>query len=257
MTFVFDSGLSVRIPNDQFVIPELTINSDPNLNDDGFVVANNSNREILINAIEDDGATGMTLLGRQFLSHAYVLHNEDAGTFTLWNAKATAAQDLVAVDDANNIISTSCNSSSTPSPQPKKSNSKHGLSAGAIAGIVIGSIALLAGIATAAFLLCVRRTHSRREDIADPRHQSVMYQQYDPKSGMTSPSMQQYSPGTEGHFSSLPHRFSGFTGQEYLSVASTDGSTPSYLNSPNIPHEMPSPPPPQELEAEALSRLGR
>ena len=43
MTIQFDSGLSVRIPNDQLVVPNLTINPQT-----GQLVANGSDPELVI-----------------------------------------------------------------------------------------------------------------------------------------------------------------------------------------------------------------
>ncbi|KAI0095828.1 acid protease [Hypoxylon sp. NC0597] len=137
MTIKFRSGLAVRVPNDQLVVPDVDI--DPTT---GELVANYTNPDLVINGIQNINANDMPQLGRQFLSSAYLMVNQDAGQFSLWAANPAASQDLVAVDANNADITAPCgpsaptiidSSSSTPSPE-------HALSPGTIAGAVVGSI---------------------------------------------------------------------------------------------------------------------
>ncbi|KAK4991341.1 hypothetical protein LTR50_001926 [Elasticomyces elasticus] len=166
LTIQLDSGLSVRIPNDQLVLPDLYIGAN------GQVMANNSVREIVVNPLNSTNTPDLPLLGRQFLTAAYAMVNLDANTFTLWQANPTTDERLVAVDTEGNDLSTNCSvtPSSSPSASPSTSpsaisephstsalddNAKR-LSTGAIAGIAVGGVVLLT-LAICALLLLARK----------------------------------------------------------------------------------------------------
>ncbi|TGO74448.1 hypothetical protein BELL_0282g00100 [Botrytis elliptica] len=161
-SITLDSGISVRIPNDQLVVPNLTIDHTS-----GAMVANVSEPELVLNAIQSINANDLPQLGRQFLSAAYLMLNQDANTFTLWQANPTQKEDLVAVDRSNNLIDDFCTSpstpnnnsaggdtgspssvpisSSTPSSTSTANSQKSGkVSTGVIVGAAIGSIAVIA-----------------------------------------------------------------------------------------------------------------
>ncbi|KAM3153409.1 hypothetical protein ABEW05_006162 [Botrytis cinerea] len=175
-TITLDSGISVRIPNDQLVVPNLTIDHTS-----GAMVANVSEPELVLNAIQSINANDLPQLGRQFLAAAYLMLNQDANTFTLWQANPTQKEDLVAVDRSNNLIDDFCTSpstpnnnsadgdtgslsgvpisSSTPSSTPSSTSTadsqKSGkVSTGVIVGAAIGSVAVIAIIGGIIIIWC-------------------------------------------------------------------------------------------------------
>ncbi|KAB8291748.1 hypothetical protein EYC80_006543 [Monilinia laxa] len=163
LTIELDSGISVRIPNDQLVVPNLSIDHAS-----GAMVANASEPELVLNAIQAVNANDLPQLGRQFLTAAYLMLNQDAKTFTLWQANPTENEDLVSIDGRNNAIDDFCTSpstpnnnsangnlantssatsSSTPTSNLTADNQKPGvLSTGVIAGVAIASVAVIASI---------------------------------------------------------------------------------------------------------------
>lgn len=158
-----DSGLSVRIPNDQLVVPDLKI--DPT---SGALIANASTPELVLNAIQSVNANDLPQLGRQFLTAAYLMVNQDANQFTLWEANPTANEDFVAVDVDNGVVDSFCAASvASPSATSAKSavatstgpaqNNSNGLSSGAIAGIAVGSIAVVAAIVGILIFFLIKR----------------------------------------------------------------------------------------------------
>ncbi|KAL9090991.1 MAG: hypothetical protein Q9159_001617 [Coniocarpon cinnabarinum] len=140
MTVQLSGGLNPTISNSQLVLPDRSID-----NDTGEVTVGNwSQSEVLINSFTEQNAYDQSILGRAFLSAAYLMVNQDAGTWTLWKANPTDEEDLVPV----------CNSTSTPAPAPPKPSSKlHKISRGAIAGAVMGSMVMAAFVIVAGVLL--------------------------------------------------------------------------------------------------------
>ncbi|CAK7246400.1 MAG: hypothetical protein STHCBS139747_008030 [Sporothrix thermara] len=163
LTITLQSGLAIRVPNDQLIVPDRTI--DPV---SGAIVANSSGLDTTILAIQNINANDMTQLGRQFLSAAYVMLNQDAGSFTVWQANPTVARDLVAVDETNAEL-TACNASSSSSSSSSSSeaaesaapSTKH-VSPGVIAGAVVGSCIAVAALVGLAVFFCVRRRRQQR-----------------------------------------------------------------------------------------------
>ncbi|PQE19414.1 Peptidase aspartic protein [Rutstroemia sp. NJR-2017a BBW] len=179
LTIELDSGFSARIPNDQLVVPNLTIDEET-----GALIADGSTPELVLNAIQEINANDLPQLGRQFLTAAYLMLNQEAQEFTLWQANPTENEDLVAVDSQNNAIQRFCSppsqvsndSSSTNNLGPASSNSKSTsstnsapgtqakrISTGALAGIAVGCIAALGILVGIFFWICVRRIKSKRQ----------------------------------------------------------------------------------------------
>lgn len=133
----------------------------------GALIANSSTPELVLNAIQQVNAGDLVQLGRQFLSAAYLMVNQDTNEFTLWEANPTSAVDLVAVDsngvasntfcaaEASTSTGTSAPGSTTTAPAIVPGPSK--LSGGAIAGIAIGSIVVIAAIAGILYFCLFRR----------------------------------------------------------------------------------------------------
>ncbi|ERS94881.1 hypothetical protein HMPREF1624_08779 [Sporothrix schenckii ATCC 58251] len=174
LTLTFQSGLAVRIPNDQLIVPDRTIDAKT-----GQIQANSSGMDTTILAIQDVNADDMTKLGRPFLSAAYVMLNQDANTFTLWQANLTTQRRLVAVDETNADVAAACattgsanatapanGTSSTGETTPESSSSNnsnaHKLSTGAIVGAVAGGAVLVAALIGVSVFYCLRRRQRRR-----------------------------------------------------------------------------------------------
>ncbi|KAH8819858.1 aspartic peptidase domain-containing protein [Xylogone sp. PMI_703] len=149
MSITFSSGLQIHIPNDQYMVPFVDIDTD------GSQIFNQSQREFLFNVIGNQPAT----LGRYFLTSAYLMVNHDEGTFTLWQAnpssdeqlipvisKTTAAESCTnssrAAESSASPHSTSISSSSSPASLSDQQKGRH-LSSGTVVAVVIGVIATL------------------------------------------------------------------------------------------------------------------
>ncbi|KAF2087455.1 acid protease [Saccharata proteae CBS 121410] len=184
LTISFQNGLSVRVPNDQLLIPNQYIDQN------GYLQTNDSVRELIINSIQEENDDDLPVLGRQFFSAAYMMSNLDANQFSLWAANPTTDTDLVAVDSKGNSGSTTCEESAVASNSSTNSDSATGtstavpttsvrsttsfnLSAGAIAGIVIGAIGAL-GIVGGLILFGLCR-HSRQSGSGPPPQYSNEY----------------------------------------------------------------------------------
>lgn len=166
MTIYLSSGLSVRIDNSQLIQPDKIIATN------GSVVEKSSVREVNIISLQSTNEGDMVNLGRQFLSGAYVMLNQDTDTFTLWQANPTTTEALVAVDSKGKVHSSACTATSEStatttaahklstatavSEASSVASSSTRLPSGAIAGIAVGGAAALALIAAAAFF-CLRR----------------------------------------------------------------------------------------------------
>jgi hypothetical protein len=134
--------------------------------------------------IKESNAGDQLHLGRQFLSAAYVMLNEDTSSFTLWKVNPTAHQYLVAVDKNNTPLLSNC-SANMPSGPNGESGSK--ISPGAIAGIAVAVISALIIIALVAFFT------SRRNDKVRAWLNQPVVDQADPKTGPVDVPLQNLS----------------------------------------------------------------
>ncbi|KAL6920518.1 hypothetical protein FSST1_004544 [Fusarium sambucinum] len=151
LTFYLESGLEIRVPNNQFVFPETEIDKD------GSRVYNLTRQNILINNVEEEAP----ILGRYFLTAAYLMVNQDAGTFTLWKANTTEESKPVRVfdqetgekcsDKASGVIqpsasATGSNSGSDDQVNTETNRPSGGVIGGTVAGSVIGVSLIALGI---------------------------------------------------------------------------------------------------------------
>ena len=105
----------------------------------------------------------LPLLGITFLSAAYLFVDNERSEFTLWQANPTTEQDLVAVAplDACTAPSASSTSTVTVVTASASSGSSKNTSIGAIAGGVVGGVAILTLlIGTTTWLCCY--AHKKR-----------------------------------------------------------------------------------------------
>jgi hypothetical protein len=170
LTIKLQSGLSVRIPNDQLVGPDKYSDAQT-----GEWVVNSTDPVMIINPIQQVNADDLSQLGRQFLSAAYLMVNEETNQFTLWAANPTSDVDLVAFDangkEATSICPPAANTTITSSGGHETSDGlgpvvpakapSAGLSTGAIAGIAVGGVAAVA-IAVGVAVWCFRRKKAER-----------------------------------------------------------------------------------------------
>ncbi|KAH8666479.1 aspartic peptidase domain-containing protein [Xylariales sp. PMI_506] len=146
MSIHLSNGLVITVPNDQFMVPFVTIERN------GSRIFDDSQREFLFNVISDQPAT----LGRYFLTSAYLMVNHDSDTFTLWQANPSSSSELVAVVSestasdcagvagATGVVQPGVSASATATPGPVSESKK--LSAGPIAGITVGSVIAVIGV---------------------------------------------------------------------------------------------------------------
>ncbi|KAK8081657.1 hypothetical protein PG996_000438, partial [Apiospora saccharicola] len=168
LTIQLQSGLSVRVPNNQLLV--LHVDIDPST---GAPVVNSTGPDLVINSIQDINANDLPQLGRQFLSAAYLMVNMEVDQFTLWSANPTSDQDLVAVDKANQEVTEYCSAgnggdapasdpSSTdttgPSNPPSSTSSSR---TGVIAGATVGGIAGVLLIGGVVFWIFRRRKRNK------------------------------------------------------------------------------------------------
>ncbi|RYP50188.1 hypothetical protein DL768_004244 [Monosporascus sp. mg162] len=178
MTINIRDGPAIRIRNSQLVVPERYIEED------GQLVADYSRSNLVINSLQDINANDMGVLGRQFLSAAYVMVNQDTRKFTVWEANPTSVENLVGVNEEGEDNTDWCvpepvasasepvaSASERADPSPDQAPTEDGgnLPSGAIAGIAIGGVTFLAIIICVAFWQLRRRKASAA---ADPRPQS-------------------------------------------------------------------------------------
>jgi hypothetical protein len=149
---------------------------------------------LVLNPIQADNKNDLPVLGRLFLSSAYVMVSQETETFTVWQANTQPeAQDLVPLNKQSQINSTSdpddtppgTTSTTTSFPSSKKPKV---FSAGIIVGIVIGCLYGLAVIAAIAcpFIRRRKRGQSALKQDKQKKHNEVRLpthihsEQYDP-----------------------------------------------------------------------------
>lgn len=158
LTVSLSGGLDITIPNHQLVIPSYRVNEEGRV-----FIENSSNREVLMNSLQD-GNSNMLLLGRAFLTSAYLLVDNDHLEFTLWKSEPTQSEKLVPLGiptcrrDSPLASSTAgSQNSSSETPLPHNEHSSGGLRPGAIAGIVLGAIFFVTGLLFGVLLFRQRR----------------------------------------------------------------------------------------------------
>ncbi|GKU08597.1 unnamed protein product [Fusarium langsethiae] len=173
ITFHLDSGLQVRVPNYQYIVPLVDIDRS------GTRVTKPKTKELLMNGVAHQPAT----LGRYFLTAAYLMVNHDAGTFTLWQGNPTQRSKSVKVfdqdtadkcgKDAAGVVQPTVSASATPkeekeeepTDQPESSSSPSGaIIGGAVAGGVVG----VAVICLGTFFVLRQRRKIRVEETSYP-----------------------------------------------------------------------------------------
>ncbi|MCJ1436607.1 hypothetical protein MMC27_005987 [Xylographa pallens] len=171
LSFTLSTGLVIRVPNSQLVVPDVYVDSD------GVPTSNVSTREVLLNSLQDVNLNDLPLLGRTFLTSAYLHVNYDLNQFTLWQANPTLNESIVAVASSDNPSCTPATSTAVTSSTPAATGTTSGspissaiaapitqnnktISTGAIVGAAVGGAAVIGIIVAVVLLLCFRRSHS-------------------------------------------------------------------------------------------------
>lgn len=161
ISFTINNRLQIIIPNHQLVIPRRTIN------DQGVTVLNDSIREVMV--ANQSSQEPMAIFGFPFLSSAYLMVNYDEHAFTLWQANPTTEEKLVALGFPSSCQPSraSTESSSTLTSVPWVDSSSYDessthISAGGIAGTVIGGLLGL-GIIAGAIWVLIRRKKTKQQ----------------------------------------------------------------------------------------------
>ncbi|TLD11850.1 hypothetical protein PspLS_11268 [Pyricularia sp. CBS 133598] len=170
LTITLGSGLTVRIPNELLVQPHTFI--DPATGD---TQTDHSRSDVLIHLNGGPEADDTIVLGQQFFAVVYLMVNQDARQFTLWEASSkqenTNKPDLVAVTPkSSDITSPLCPHGSWKPKQDQDITNKaleaeneqitH-MSKGAVAGIAVGIVALLLDLAMLAFAVLRKQGRPR------------------------------------------------------------------------------------------------
>lgn len=177
------SGPSICVPNHQLVVPERKSDKD-----NGAWVANSSRSNLVLNPIQDINENDMPILGRQFLSSAYIMVNQNKGEFTICSSNPTKAVDLVAMDENGDETTDWCGPEETVTPTPtatsqpsettgrEPSEDHKGLEVGAIAGIAVGAVAGVILLGLIGFFLWRRRRRTAATPASTTEHTQPTYQ---------------------------------------------------------------------------------
>ena len=172
LTIRIQNSLSVRIPNTELVVPDTYI--APN----GQIRTNDSASNIVINSLQTYNNDDLPVLGRLFMSSAYLMVNYEAHLFSIWQANTgSKIPELIALDEKNNLISDFCSGrsnvssvgpndgSSGPPSSPEEAEKPKTLTGGAIGGIVAGAVAAVIGILLLGYYLYRRKKKTDDEGL--------------------------------------------------------------------------------------------
>lgn len=142
--------LKITVANDQLVVPDYVVLGNE-------TVSSHTTREVQVGVpTGGDQPEWMTYLGQPFFTAAYLMVNQDQGTFSIWQNNPTHEEDYHTIDSSGSVC---MRSTSDTESRPKTTNDDQdkALSTGAIVGIVIGVVAFTAIIATLLATLVYRR----------------------------------------------------------------------------------------------------
>ncbi|KAF6222241.1 hypothetical protein HO133_001327 [Letharia lupina] len=171
LTFSIYPDLDITIPNHQLIVPDIEINSEGQ----GYP-SSSTEVEVLINSLQGSNTNDMPLFGMPFLSSAYLMVDNDRRQFTLSQSQQSTTSNLVAIGPP------ACNTpapSHTPQPLPSilasptpTPKSSSGTPKGAIAGAVVGGLAIIA-ICIGVFFVQKKRRAQRLAGIQKQEYGAV------------------------------------------------------------------------------------
>lgn len=161
ITFELDTGLSIRIANSQLSTPHMTIG------DDGIIKANMTTRDLTLvpYTIPFVGSPEKFCLGRAFFTGAYLHVDNEAKTFTIWEANPSNESDLVSTvgGQAQNTCTTTSSTPQRTVDAGRGDSSPKPVSPGVVTGIVVGALALLSALGGLLYWVQLRRR--RKEEV--------------------------------------------------------------------------------------------
>ncbi|EAQ84250.1 hypothetical protein CHGG_10654 [Chaetomium globosum CBS 148.51] len=92
LTFVLSSGLRIRVPNNQLIVPRI------GYAEDGSRVIDQSQKDLLVYSVTGNQPS---TLGRYLVTAAYLMINHEAGTFTMWQGNPSRKSTLVPVSQTS------------------------------------------------------------------------------------------------------------------------------------------------------------
>lgn len=233
----------MRVPNSQFLVPYVDIDRN------GSRVINMNECELLINGVYDQPET----LGRYFLTAAYLMVDQDEGTFTLWQANPSSSSTLIPVMGSKaqaacqdgTIGDTSTAIISSPGGSPTSGTAGNGnlavpdtqdggkLTGGVIAGIAVGIVVATLSIRAVVFLL---RRSRRKQNIlqqnpvaaVDQTFKTVHNSYQQPPNNLTG-ALYSYNVPEDGRVYELHDARSGVAelyGQQEARIYEMDGNHP-------------------------------
>ncbi|ORY17278.1 hypothetical protein BCR34DRAFT_51722 [Clohesyomyces aquaticus] len=170
-----NKDIDIRVLNTELV----TI--DPYITPSGIQDGHGANRTILLNGLPSS-SKDTPVLGRIFLSSAYLMVNHDQSEFTVWpvskNPKLGSKTNGIRAVDGKGVVSqefcgTGTNGTSNPgsSPSPSSSSLPTGgnldrkLSTGGVVGLAIGAVAAISFVIGAACVYWKRRKSNAKSNI--------------------------------------------------------------------------------------------
>lgn len=155
----------------------------PYVNIDGrgqeYIVNGSEVRLMSFSSLDDAQQKALPVLGRNFLSAAYLMVDNDQQQFTLWQGQPSVSQDLRVAGPPT------CSSSSVPTPSASKPTtniseavplpSNGSLSKGAIAGVLIAALSIVATCFGIGYLLARKRSQKQRREVVDINKHSSMH----------------------------------------------------------------------------------
>lgn len=132
--------------------------------------------EVLINSLQDINKNDMPLLGRSFLSSAYLMVDQDNQQFTLAEVNPTSNQKIItngppvcqspkSISTPTPTSSSAVGATSPPAVSPTPANTHRGISTGVVAGAAVGGVAAVV-LCLGALLLLRRRRRTQQQQSA-------------------------------------------------------------------------------------------
>ena len=171
LTISIYPDLQIRIPNHQLVVP----NVERNGKGQAFI-PNATQVDVLFNALLPPEQNTIAILGRPFLSSAYLSVDYDQQTFTLWPSQRGNGQDIVytgpsqcdnysSTSSPTSSISSNASETNSPGSIPTTPPSKSPSTATIAAAVSAGSAALALVVLAACLLRRRRQGRRLRESL--------------------------------------------------------------------------------------------
>ena len=153
LSFTIYPNLNIRIPNHQLVVPVYNYSRDGQR-----YYANATETEVLISQVQGVNNQNLPILGKPFLSSAYLSVDNDRQSFTLWKAQPNMTEDLISLGPPL------CSSAPSSAPTASPSSAPTIPSKGKIAGIVLGGLVAMAAVIGTTFLVVRNRRQKQTQN---------------------------------------------------------------------------------------------